>query len=217
MDKKLIQKYVEERAKVSIDYDIKTGRRHYTPEEYQQELAKEIKYYKSDIGNVVELENGQVLVIEKPRLETHFCFGYSDFGQGMTYDEANKCERCFNEDDFVNENIRRSGLQTRIKELNEMDSTQQVWAFQNNVTTNRFVSYQILHVTTEGIFYNYYFNYPKKFEDCPEYTVRLTNKDIEALKKALQDTLDEFNKRVHTYLKRFGLKKVHKWTYWVDE
>ena len=42
------------------------------------------KYYEGEIGVLVRLEDGSIVNIEKPRIETHFCFGES----GYDYDEA---------------------------------------------------------------------------------------------------------------------------------
>lgn len=42
------------------------------------------KWAVSNIGGVVEFDNGLLLVVDKPRIKTDFCFGY---GQNGVYDE----------------------------------------------------------------------------------------------------------------------------------
>lgn len=34
--------------------------------------------------------------------------------------------------------------------------------------------------------------------------------------KAVEYRLKQFEKRLHTYLKRYGVSKIHTWTYWRD-
>ena len=45
-----------------------------------------MKYYMDKIGYIVELEDGNLYIIEKPRIKTEFCFGE----HGYDYDDASK-------------------------------------------------------------------------------------------------------------------------------
>lgn len=92
------------------------------------ELREELKrvyrdpdYWMNDISNVVRLTNGSLLYFEKPQIKTSFCFGYSDFGQGFTEDEADHMADIAskNANYFINSNLR--DLQEDIDHLEAGD------------------------------------------------------------------------------------------------
>jgi hypothetical protein len=44
----------------------------------------------------------------------------------------------------------------------------------------------------------------------------LSGEDLELAKKLVATESKRFEKRLRTYLKRYGLSKIHSWTYWAD-
>ena len=64
-------------------------------EEYLNEMRKVypndermIEYHRKEANRVIRLTNGGLMVFEKPKIETSFCFGYGC--QSSTYEEASK-------------------------------------------------------------------------------------------------------------------------------
>jgi hypothetical protein len=44
----------------------------------------------------------------------------------------------------------------------------------------------------------------------------LNDSDLELVKKLVATESKRFEKRLHAYLKRYGLSKIKSWTYWLD-
>jgi hypothetical protein len=44
----------------------------------------------------------------------------------------------------------------------------------------------------------------------------MTSEQRAEIIKALEWSRGEFEKRLNTYLKRYGTSKIHTWTYWAD-
>ena len=60
------------------------------------------------------------------------------------------------------------------------------------------------------LYYGYgYWNIPDKARN-------LTSEEKELIINGLEYGLKLFRKRLDTYLKRYGLSKLHTWTYWAD-
>lgn len=51
----------------------------YLAAETWQDDEKMMDYERKHISQVVELDNGELVAIEKPKIETRFCFGYSHY------------------------------------------------------------------------------------------------------------------------------------------
>jgi len=53
--------------------------------------------------------------------------------------------------------------------------------------------------------------------DCPEDGEHeMTADERKAIIKGLRWGRAQFEKRLNTYLKRYGVSKIHTWTYWAD-
>lgn len=160
------------------------------------------KYYRKHYSRAVKLSDGYV-GIEKSRIETHFCFGYrlSSY-DSEEYDNANKMvEHARNSAEyFKNKNL--EGLNRQIERLSDkskhFEITPQYWKHDDNTKLRNFSEYDLWR----GI-----------DKDARE----ITDEDRELLVKALKEELADFNKRLDTYLKRYGTSKLKTWSYWVDE
>ena len=157
------------------------------------------KWAVSNIGGVVEFDNGLLLVIEKPRIKTDFCFGY---GQNGVSDEesyrfavegSNGVKQKLA---FINANLRmfdreyghllegklfcycicsyHNGKPVRIVRVSHMDNEH---------------DYQVGEVTDRG-----------------------RRKIAEEVGRMRED----FRKRLEAYWKRYGAKHLRSWTYLVD-
>lgn len=154
--------------------------------------------------------NTIIVGLEKPYIQKDFWFGYSDFGQGPTFDECNNAEdnaRRNAIDYFMKSNLKP--IDNDIKKITEL-------------IENKNFSY-----------YNYYFNkhyysesetnpvstivYFDKWQDREKYEKNfLTAEELKLYLEALKEYRNMFIKRLNTYLKRFGVSKLHFGTYWMD-
>lgn len=146
-------------------------------------------YYKKYCVGAVKLNDGFYL-LEKPNIETKFCFhdegpDYEYYKELMASEERLKKH-------FLAKNL--SSLENRIEQLTGSHP---------------------LIVQSD------YSNGRKSF--CPkgycyerESDVEMTSEQRADLIKALEWSRGEFEKRLNTYLKRYGTSKIHTWTYWAD-
>lgn len=176
------------------------------------------EYIRTDKNTViVTLADGGLVYIQSGSLETDFCFGYSNLGQGPTYDEchaaANKART--DESYFISENT------DKLRDiLNRLDDD---WAYKNN----RYL--WLDSCDTSGRWYL------DKSNICPDATNavdclhswqrdkynrgeyrKLSADDKERLIVAYKHALALREKRCRAYLKRYGLSKIRVSTYWMD-
>lgn len=156
---------------------------------------------------VVILSQGEVFAVDRPHIETSFCFGHGFCGITTEEDEeranrmADKAER--DQDYFFEENMRRTGFDYQIDELSREGNEVLIrHAYIDH--SNRIVSF------TAGAPWNV-----EQYKDDAFIRVA-TDKDRKAIIRALEEAKDEFAKRLMTYLKRYGLSKVRSWTYLSD-
>ena len=171
---------------------------------------------------LVELHDWGMLEIEKPTIETKFCFWYHDSPYDTNdYDRANDAENYArtHEDYFINENL--EGLNRSIENIKEALNSE-------NLRTKHCNNYYILkhhwnwdseNCKIRG------FDVLDKYEEKGEKARQqmngndlelMTREDLENWLEWLETVKAQFTKRLNTYLKRYWLSKLHTWTYWAD-
>ena len=164
--------------------------------------AKMIDYCFKESAYIVELDNGDILSIKKPRIETSFCFGYGYCGVS-TQEDSNGATRCAEiartqSDYFLKENL--AGLNEMIDLL------------KSDKRAFKYVSY--IGLTPEDKlksiqFYDYW--------QAPHKTaIELTPAERSALIAGYEEVKKAFTKRLNAYLKRYGTSKLKVWTYLRD-
>lgn len=163
--------------------------------------ARMINYCMSKAQVVVKTEKGYFIEIDKPSIKKHFCFGES----GYDFDEAQECAHVArtSTDYFMEENLQ--AINDAIADLNNPDK--------KCYATPSYEGSAIRHlVVIEPYRIGYWYAYKQKNGLMEE----LTEKDRETLLEAYMKVREAFSKRLTTYLKKYGLSKVHAWTYWRD-
>jgi len=153
------------------------------------------KYLRSKVAWLLKLTDGTIFGIEKPTIETHFCFGES----GYDIDEklAEAAEARTNANLFRIRNLR--DLDEKIKALKEgPDEGYEVWA-------------SVFGGVAIGIYVGRWWN-----KENTVNPIDLSDEDKKRIAEGYEIVRDGFAKRIDAYLKRYGLSKVHSWTYWVD-
>lgn len=159
-----------------------------------------IDYCVNKAARFVRLASGHLLVIDKPRIETRFCFGYSDSRfDTEDYDRANEMayHARTNEDYFKGENL---------KQLREVvDTLQGKGRFGHNVA---YIWYGDGGQTA--------LHFCRRWELIEKGLEELGEQDRQTIIAAYEIEIAAFEKRLNTYLKRYGMSKVHTWSYWQD-
>ena len=163
-----------------------------------QRFPTSANYYKKTTLMAIETEDGELLPFDKEHIKTDFCFGES----GYDYEDAQRSAHVARNSQqyFIDENL--APISERIKDI-ENSRDNEVYIGHSGIKGR--ATYTVTNAMTK-------FNYPWMLKDMRPATEAEKKAILEALNAVRQD----LEKRVKTYLKRYGTSKVHAWTYWRD-
>lgn len=180
-----------------------------------------IDYCVKQAAVFIPVANNGIAVIDKPRIETDFYFGYSDCGQGLSYEENN--ERVNHISDhlaeyFVSYNLR--DINEKIKLIEEiLDSGNKDGEYiiinSGHYSSDILGNARSLQIVKP---YNFYTG-NTTLEEIQRHDASAAVASIEDVKRYLEaykSVKETFTKRLNTYLKRFGTSKLNVGTYWID-
>lgn len=169
-------------------------------------------YARKECAYVVELENGDITTIDKPRIEKNFCFGAGMYATASE-EEMNRAEDMVAKSQTDFEYFRKENM----KDIDEIIEKLQDKSYK----TYKFICYYGQKTGSKL----------KDFSVCrlcdsPEYNPgrwsrntdleELTEDERKSLIAGYEEVKKQFNKRINTYLKKYGLSKVHAWSYICD-
>ena len=148
------------------------------------------------ISDCYETEKGYLIEFEKPSISTSFCFGYDDWSDGSDAMDAAENARK-NENYFIKENLK--SIEKLIENLKE----QKIFVKK---------SFDDALKMKGLVFENYLKIYESERLGCEE----LSGADVQGLIEMAENEKSKFEKRLKTYLKRYGTSKLNIWTYLRD-
>ena len=157
---------------------------------------------------LIKTEQGFFVEVERPSIETRFCFGYRLSSHDTEeYDDANRMANFASTNE---EYLRQKNLERIQKQIDFYSNPKKELFFRNHY--HRQENDKLKYITTLD-----YWDMPadvvnkeyKEFFPVSENERKLI---VDAYKKELE----MFKKRIDTYLKRYGMSKVHTWSYWQD-
>ena len=173
-----------------------------------------IEYCTKKAQEVIKIGKG-FFIIEKPRIETSFCFGHGYCGISTREQEQDAFDMAdyaqSNGKYFFNKNM--EGLRRRIKAFSELGPNSKV-LYKNNSSyyTVELCKTDRPYQDKEGKWHDMtscYFSGDK-------YDGYLNQEEIKSVLEAHKRVAASFEKRLKTYLKRYGTSKLRTWTYLVD-
>lgn len=159
--------------------------------------------YSCKHGTPYILSGDEFIVIDKPVIETHFCFGYQTDYSGHEYDDAERTrKRCAKSVEyFRNENTKQlKDIICRLK-----DTSKKAYKQIHYQRGEKQISIKI----------PYNRDTYERMNRANTLT-ELTESERAAVIAAYETELNKLNKRLDSYLKRYGLSKLKTWTYWQD-
>ena len=194
---------------------------------------KEMKYLKGRYSAAVILNDGEHFVlIEKPEIETRFCFGHGQDGitteEEMDQAQNNVHIARTSEQFFIRENMREIDRFVNMLEYACMTAEKQAKYLESLPETDmRKYDYPGAKIWIIAGEYRAESNYGKKcsLRFSLQNDIRLgdgqtariaTPGECFQLLSAEMEVRAEFQKRLKMYLKRFGLSKIRSWSYLVD-
>lgn len=173
------------------------------------------EFARKQVGYIIELSNGKIICVDKPSIKKDFCFGYgmylrsTDEEEDIAFSMAQKAKT--DPSYFLEQNLQNFNL--RIEQLRSVvDWKKEVYIFANycgQPADSSLVSYTITDI----------FEGPKLRPECwkrYEGLQKLGDEDIQRIINGLEEAKKAFEKRLNTYLKKYGLSKLNVWTYLVD-
>lgn len=167
---------------------------------------KMVDYCMKKTAYIVELSDGTLIALEKPRIETRFCFGYGYFGisDEKDYENARKlCDLAQNSQEyFINSNLR------------EVDETIEAIKKTDGVFSTMYVGVQYCNCSDECRLKGYVI---KRYDQSARdgYS-EISFDDKQKVLQGYEIVRESFIKRLNSYLKRYGLSKIVAWTYLCD-
>lgn len=165
------------------------------------------KYFEGAVSRVVELHDGDLYAIEKPRIETRFCFGYGMYG-GSSEDAWKQARKASTDGGkyFKSEN-----LSNFDRHYSDLAGDRYVVCvrkkYGNAKKDSKIVDLQYLkewEITNEDEWKK-----QGKFR-------RLSEAEKQNILAAVAEERQDFEKRLDRYLKRYGTEKLTTWAYWED-
>ena len=161
----------------------------------------------SETAYIVELPNGDIVPIEKPRIITRFCFGYTLCQKDSEdYDAATLRAQGARTDPqyFLDRNL--AELDNAIAQLERPEQSRYEFAL-----AIKYYSQPENSKLKALIMYDRYKGYDYST------AIPLSDQDRERITEGFRSVRAKFEKRLIAYLKRYGLSKISTWTYWQDE
>lgn len=166
-----------------------------------------VEYHDKETARCVKFENGAIYAIEKPRIETRFCFGYGFCGISTEEEEEHADNMAAyakrKPDYFLEQNLK--GFDDMLKRLNEYGDS--VYAAPMRDNTEKWVFFRV---------YRGWWDYENEFANVKAKMFKLSPSDVEKLKSAYTFERKAFEKRLNSYLKKYGTSKLSVWTYLSD-
>lgn len=156
-------------------------------------------------SNCVLTPFGGLVTFDKPRIETNFCFGY---GQIQSYQDANEQEANFGEKQFLKNNL------ADMREVLNLFEGKKKYSYQS--TKHLYFSREYSGSNIYSIVFLDEYDAKDKAWRFDSLT-KASEEDFQKCYAAQKQEYEKFEKRLKSYLKRYGTKKLHTWTYWADE
>lgn len=192
---------------------------------YGKDDDRSIEYMKKDTAAVIELNDGLLVAIEKPRIIKDFCFARDCNGISTEETEQNADEMAnyasTEESYFYDKNMRP--LLESYKQFAPEEITQKDISFCWYLSKAKYKSPAVHDCHYMGcdrrMAWIDFFDDPEKIcggEELPDGFRWLEQNEIESIKDAYKKVITDFEKRLQTYLKKYGLTKLNVWTYYSD-
>ena len=209
-NKKQTQKKVQTK-KLKIEFKFNDAKN-----EFLQVNNFDAKSYEAKCYEYALKFDNNFLCFRKPDIETSFCFGYGQNGISTEegYERASKQEHNMNTNQqaFINAN-----LEALNKSIEDIETFISQWLDKEE----KFFSarYNKIFICKNSYNHLAYLAWSWDYDNIrdKEMIIReATKEDLLLIIEVYKQQIENFKKRLNTYLKRYGLSKINTWTYLVD-
>lgn len=153
------------------------------------------------IQEVVTLSDGKIITIDKPKIETSFCFGYGWCGRSDEEDEERADNMAVKANSDINYFIDKN-LKELKRQLEILKSEKPIVVGYSYGVKCKLCYWSIRDRSTDLI--------------DKEIFVLENQEDRNRLIAGYENVIASFTKRLNTYLKKYGLTKVRSWSFLRD-
>lgn len=189
-------------------------------EEYKQRVLKAengdqhwLDYYMKDTSNLMMTDCGIILTFGKKSIKVDFCW----HDEGPDYEHYKQVHS-------TEENLRnyflRENLRQYDEKIEELTSRKDRWGnpvigviYESRTWGNGAWKHWGI---ADSIRLMSDYDFKCEQNDNRVSVRQLTENDMQKALAILKDERAKFEKRLNTYLKRYGTSKLHTWTYWAD-
>ncbi len=193
-------------------------------EEYMQEILKAysendksmLDYHRKKFSGGVRLENGGIVVFDKPSIDHEFCF-HDEGPDYEFYKDVTKTEDSL-KDYFLQQNL--DGMDEEIRAL-ELNCDFPDGEYHSGYDCHDWYVYRVSYSSEReplNVWKYVALHWSDKERHASWYKdlQPMSDGDRKAIEAGLKLEREKFKKRLQTYLKRYGVKKIRTWTYWAD-
>lgn len=178
---------------------------------------KFITWLRSKIARIVELDDGELLPIDKPSIKTDFCFGYGQNGIStqQDYNDAYDAMRYAdtNTSYFMRKNIEQlTEWRDRIAEYLNSEKP----GYCGTVPKTPYICDTHGNSIIKSLHFMRRWDYEEMLPNTKKLYRQATADELQRILTAYEIEIKAFEKRLQTYLKRYGLSKLNTWTYLSD-
>lgn len=169
---------------------------------------KMVKYCVNKTSAYMVIDD-RIITFDKPHIQTEFCFGYGIQIQ-TDYEEATamRDHASASESYFIRRNLDGTDAAGYMEYIDDDCHPFEPWLDKSHYNC------QDDDCKLGEIRWEHW----HKRDWCERQGWRrLNDSEIGELYNLLKDEQEKFEKRLKTYLKRYGTSKLHTWTYWADE
>lgn len=167
------------------------------------------------VARIVELNNGDLLAIYKPKIKTSFCFcyGYNGVGTQEEYGNAHAAKEIADtqESCFIRKNLEQL---TETIDLMDVYIKSQTEGYCGTVPLVPYLGYAGESIRTLRFLEKWRL---KSMTAARRSNLREpTTDELNKIRSAYEKEVKAFEKRLQSYLKKYGLSKLRTWTYLSD-
>jgi len=167
-----------------------------------------LDYERKKFSSAIRLQNGGILYFEKPSIKTEFCF-HDEGPDYEFYCDLMKNQETKLKDYFLRQNL--DEFDEHIAALNHLETADcRTWYIQRESYCCESAPLNL---------WRYIAIHWSDMEYHPDWhkgAIKMNDTDRKAILAGLKHERDKFEKRLQSYLKRYGTSKLHTWTYWAD-
>lgn len=215
----------EEQARMADEYT--TLHEGYTQTERPKAWELQRKYWGKGYY-FVRLSGGEIVRIEKPSIQTRFCCGEDDRGQGGDDPENTPGTMAYARSVLAEKRTEAGFKRTNLRDFDDsmiQEVGREPWNNARAVLAGRdrwmlddrrrFVPCIVRGSYAEGDTACRIDNASNR-ANCGTLVRILNDEDFRLMRRAYMTVRTDFRKRVNAYWKRFGASKIRTWTYWTE-